>query len=180
MSETTSKTPAKKPAATTDSAKKSTDSAPAKTADSGGAKESDSGSGTNSAADSGASAKEDTGGKWAKNAPAGNSEVYYGHFSNVKNDIYRSAWDDIWGGNEGEKNPSGENRKPQKKSASKAAKKKPAPVSLSIDFADLPPKLRDGLAELARAELKKNSRMSYDRWEKTGAVGWRIECRIDP
>ena len=33
--------------------------------------------------------------------------------------------------------------------------------------------------KVARAELKKQSRLSYERREKAGAVDWRITCRID-
>lgn len=50
--------------------------------------------------------KADTGGKASKKggkseasareSVGGTSEVHYGYFSNVRNDNYRSGWDDIW------------------------------------------------------------------------------------
>jgi hypothetical protein len=97
--------------------------------------------------------------------------VHYGYFSSVRTPAYRSGWDDIWG--------KGNGKKPSR--AKKAAKprKKPDPITLTLDLDDLPAKLRNGLVDVARAELKKQSRLSYERREKAGAIDWRITCRID-
>jgi len=101
--------------------------------------------------------------KSARESVGGASEVHYGYFSNVKTPAYRSGWDGIWGTNNGGK---------------KSAKRKaPEPISLSLNFDNLPSEIRDGLAEIARAELKKR-RISYDRRASAGAVEWRIECQV--
>jgi hypothetical protein len=57
----------------------------------------------------------------------------------------------------------------------KAAPK--APVVISLDFEDLQEDLRDGLADLVRAELKKK-RISYDARDRKGDVDWTIDCEI--
>ena len=154
-----------KDSATTKTAEKSAD----KSADKGADKSTE--KSTDKSADGAASEKDSSGGTWEKNKPAGNSEVYYGHFSNVKNDTYRNAWDEIWGKGD-------EDTKPARKKKPAAKAKKPAsPITLAFDMEDLPAELRDALAEVARAKLKK-SRVNYDKFEKVGSVDWRIECHV--
>ena len=111
------------------------------------------------------------GGKSARESIGGTSGVHYGYFSSVRTPAYRSGWDDIWGKGNGKK------RNTRKKAAK--PRKKPEPITLTLDLDDLPAKLRNGLVDVARAELKKQSRLSYERREKAGAIDWRITCRID-
>lgn len=109
-------------------------------------------------------------GKSARDSVGGAKDVHYGYFSSVRSPAYRSGWDAIWGG-DGVRAPRtvGNAPKPRKKSR---------PITLDLDLDDLPPPLRNGLIEIARAELKK-SRVSYERRDKAGAVDWRIVCRVD-
>jgi hypothetical protein len=123
-----------------------------------------------SSSDGAAAAAKPSGGDKAT-ASSAKSEVYYGKFSNVKNPAYRGGWDDIWGGKKSRAKPAADR---------KTARKNPEPITLNLDITELPEDLRAGLSDFARAELKRQkSRLSYDRREKTGAVSWRIECRID-
>ena len=108
-------------------------------------------------------------GKSARESVGGAKDVHYGYFSSVRSPAYRSGWDEIWGGGAHASRTTGRAPKPRKK---------PRPITLALDLDDLPPPLKDGLIEIARAELKK-SRVSYERREKAGAVDWRIVCRID-
>ena len=41
----------------------------------------------------------------------------------------------------------------------------------------MPRFIRDGLAKIARAKLKK-SRVNYDKREAAGSVDWQIECWV--
>ena len=103
------------------------------------------------------------GGKSSRESIGGASAVHYGFFSNVKNPKYRSGWDDIWS----------KGSKPKKKQPARA--KEPVVISLALD--ELPDELQKGLADVARARLKK-SRINYDKSAKAGAVTWRIDCEV--
>ena len=118
------------------------------------AKTSDSTSATPSKSEGGKSSRESIGGAGA---------VHYGFFSNVKTPQYRSGWDDIWN----------EETKPKKKKPARAK----GPVAISLAFDELPEEVQRGLAEVARAKLKK-SRTNYDDRARAGAVGWRIDCEV--
>ena len=120
--------------------------------------------------------------KSAREAVGGKSEVHYGYFSSVRTPEYRSGWDSIWGNRNGT-NGENEDEAPRQRQAVHAgrpakARKRREPVTVTLDLDDLPPSLKDGLVEIARAELKK-SRVSYARRDKAGAVDWRITCRVD-
>ena len=121
-------------------------------------------------ATSSSSTSADSGGKSAKDSVGGAAVGHYGHFSNIKTPEYKSGWDDIWGG----KKKSAR----KKKSAKKAAPKPKTPVFVSLDFEDLPPDIREGLADAVRAQLKKK-RVSYDARAKKGAVDWTIDCKVE-
>ena len=110
-------------------------------------------------------------GKSARDSVGGTKDVHYGYFSSVRSPAYRSGWDAIWGGGDGVRAPRTAGNAPK-------PRKKPRPITLDLDLDDLPPPLRNGLIEIARAELKK-SRVSYERRDKAGAVDWRIVCRVD-
>jgi hypothetical protein len=129
----------------------STDSSPAKTSES---------SSTSTPSSSKSSSE---GGKSSKESVGGSSAVHYGYFSNTKTPEYRSGWDDIWS----------EKKKPVKKR--KAASRQP--VTVDVAFADLPKSIQDGLADAARAELKK-SRVNYDNRAKKGDVTWQLSCEV--
>ena len=124
-------------------------------------------------------------GKSAREAIGGKEGVHYGYFSSVRTPAYRSGWDSIWGSSNGadtEDGTNGENgaeasRQSTPKRAAKTRKRR-APITVTLALDDLPPPLKDALEELARAELKK-SRISYERRNKTGAVDWRITCRVE-
>ena len=120
--------------------------------------------------------------KSAREAVGGKSEVHYGYFSSVRTPEYRSGWDSIWGNRNGT-NGENEDEAPRQGQAVHAgrpakARKRREPVTVTLDLDDLPPSLKDGLVEIARAELKK-SRVSYARRDKAGAIDWRITCRVD-
>ena len=110
-------------------------------------------------------------GKSARDSVGGAKDAHYGYFSSVRSPAYRSGWDAIWGGGDGVRAPRTAGNAPK-------PRKKPRPITLDLDLDDLPPPLRNGLIEIARAELKK-SRVSYERRDKAGAVDWRIVCRVD-
>ena len=110
-------------------------------------------------------------GKSARDSVGGAQDAHYGYFSSVRSPAYRSGWDAIWGGGDGVRAPRTVGNAPK-------PRKKPRPITLDLDLDDLPPPLRNGLIEIARAELKK-SRVSYERRDKAGAVDWRIVCRVD-
>ena len=134
-----------------------------------GAKE----SGKDSATDAGKSARDSAGGK---------ADVHYGYFSSVRTPAYRSGWDAIWGSQNGE-NGADEDEAPRQRRAARAsrpakARKRRDPITVTLDLDTLPPELKDGLVEIASAELKK-SRVSYARRDKAGAIDWRITCRVD-
>ena len=128
------------------------------------------------------------GGKSARESTGGKADAHYGYFSSVRTPAYRSGWDAIWGSQNGESDESGENGEngeeaPRRRSAARAGRpakagKRRDPITVTLDLDALPPQLREGLVEIARAELKK-SRVSYARREKAGAVDWRITCRVD-
>ena len=144
------------------------------------AKTSDSGkeSGKDAATESGKDAATESG-KSAREAIGGKDGVHYGYFSSVRTPAYRSGWDSIWGSQDGSNGADGEaaSRGRAPKRAAKARKRR-EPITLSLDLDALPPSLKDGLVEIARAELKK-SRVSYERRDKAGAIDWRITCRVD-
>ena len=149
-------------------AAESAESTPAASADT---KSSDSGS------DSGKEA-----GKSAREAAGGKADAHYGYFSSVRTPAYRSGWDSIWGNQNGT-NGADEEEAPGQRRAARAsrpakARKRREPITVTLDLDALPPDLKDGLVEIARAELKK-SRVSYARRDKAGAIGWRITCRVD-
>ena len=120
-------------------------------------------------ASSSSSTSADSSGKSAKDSVGGAAVGHYGYFSNIKTPEYKSGWDDIWG-----KKKSGG----KKKAAKKAAPKPKPPVFVSLDFEELPPEVRDGLADAVRAQLKKR-RVSYDARAKKGAVDWTIDCKVE-
>lgn len=119
---------------------------------------------TSAATDStAASTSKSEAGKSSRESVGGSGAVHYGFFSNVKTPQYRSGWDDIW------------NKKTSSKKKKPARAKEPVVVSLSLE--DLPAEMQQGLADIARARLKK-SRINYDKRAKAGSVTWRIECEV--
>ena len=128
-----------------------TDSSPAKTSES------------SSASETSSSTPSSEGGKSSKESVGGSSGVHYGYFSNTKTPEYRSGWDDIWS----------EKKKPTEKR--KVAPKQP--VTVEVVFVDLPESIQDGLADVARAELKQ-SRINYDKRAKKGDVTWQLTCEV--
>ena len=118
-------------------------------------------------------------GKSVRDSIGGKADVHYGYFSSVRTPAYRSGWDAIWGSDNGSDDGDGE-AAPSPRATRRAAKtrRRRDPITVTLDLDDLPPALRDGLVEIARAELKK-SRVSYARRDKAGAVDWRITCRVD-
>ena len=121
-------------------------------------------------------------GKSARDSAGGKADVHYGYFSSVRTPEYRSGWDAIWGGENGDDTGNGEETPRQRRAAraSRPAKtrKRRQPITVTLDLDTLPPELKDGLVEIASAELKK-SRVSYARRDKAGAIDWRITCRVD-
>ena len=95
---------------------------------------------------------------------------------------YRSGWDAIWGGENGAGGNGDET--PRRRAAAARtgrpakARKRRDPITVTLDLDDLPPELKDGLVEIASARLKE-SRVSYARRDKAGAIDWRITCRVD-
>ena len=163
-SESASTSKAKDDTASTSSASTSTD-----VKSSEGTKD----SGSDSGKEAGKSARESAGGK---------ADVHYGYFSSVRTPAYRSGWDEIWGSKNGE-NGADEDEASRQRRAARAsrapkARKRRQPITVTLDLDALPPELKDGLVEIASAELKK-SRVSYARRDKAGAIDWRITCRVD-
>ena len=121
-------------------------------------------------------------GKSTRDSAGGKADVHYGYFSSVRTPEYRSGWDAIWGSENGEDADNGEETPRQRRAAraSRSAKprKRREPITVTLDLDTLPPELKDGLVEIASAELKK-SRVSYARRDKAGAIDWRITCRVD-
>ena len=156
-------------------APKAAESADSKPAASSDTKSSE--SGKESGKDAGKSARESAGGK---------SDVHYGYFSSVRTPEYRSGWDAIWGGKNGDNAAGGDNgdetprqrRAAARTSGPAKARRRRDPVTVTLDLDDLPPALRQGLVEIASARLKE-SRVSYARRDKAGAIDWRITCRAD-
>ena len=154
-------------------AKESTASTEAASSD---AKSSD--AGKDSAKESGKDA-----GKSARDSIGGKSDVHYGYFSSVRTPEYRSGWDAIWGGENGEGGGNGDETPRRRAAAARTgrpakARKRRDPITVTLDLDDLPPELKDGLVEIASARLKE-SRVSYARRDKAGAIDWRITCRVD-
>ena len=118
------------------------------------------------------SSSAESGEKSAKDSVGGAAVGHYGYFSNIKTPEYKSGWDDIWGG---KKSGGAKKKAPAKK---KAAPKRKEPRVVAFDFEDLPADLQAGLADAARAQLKK-SRINYAARDKAGAVTWRIECTVE-
>ena len=121
-------------------------------------------------------------GKSARDSIGGKSDAHYGYFSSVRTPAYRSGWDSIWANRNGT-NGEEEDEAPRQRQAAHAgrpakARKRREPITVTLDLDALPPALKDGLVEIARAELKK-SRVSYERRDKAGAIDWRITCRVD-
>ena len=147
----------------------------AKTSDSG--KESGKDAGTESGKDAGTESD-----KSARESIGGKDGVHYGYFSSVRTPAYRSGWDSIWGSNDGSNGADGSDGEeaPHRRAPKRAAKarKRREPITVTLDLDALPPSLKDGLVEIARAELRK-SRVSYERRDKAGAIDWRITCRVD-
>ena len=135
-------------------------------------------SGKDTAKDSGTESGNDAG-KSARDSIGGKADAHYGYFSSVRTPAYRSGWDTIWGNDNGSDGSDGEEapRPPATRPAAKTRKRRD-PITVTLDLDELPPALRDGLVEIARAELRK-SRVSYARRDKAGAVDWRITCRVD-
>ena len=158
------KTKAKDDAGSKPDASPSTDAKP-----SDGAKD----SGKDGGGDAGKSARDSIGGK---------SDVHYGYFSSVRTPAYRSGWDAIWGGKNGDDAGNGDETPRQRRAARASrpakARKRREPITVTLDLDELPPDLKDGLVEIASARLKK-SRVSYARRDKAGAIDWRITCRVD-
>ena len=125
------------------------------------------------------------GGKSARESAGGKSDVHYGYFSSVRTPEYRSGWDAIWGGKNGDNAVGGDNddETPRRRAAARTSRpaksrKRRDPVTVTLDLDDLPPELRQGLVEIASARLKE-SRVSYARRDKAGAIDWRITCRAE-
>ena len=121
-------------------------------------------------------------GKSARDSIGGKSDVHYGYFSSVRTPEYRSGWDAIWGGKNGA-GGNGDETPGQRAAAARTgrpakARKRRDPITVTLDLDDLPPELKDGLVEIASARLKE-SRVSYARRDKAGAIDWRITCRAD-
>ena len=159
-------------------AAESADSKPSTEAASSDAKSSDS-------AKDGAKESGKDAGKSARESAGGKSDVHYGYFSSVRTPEYRSGWDAIWGGKNGDNAVGGDNddetprrRSPARTSGPAKARRRRDPVTVTLDLDDLPPELRQGLVEIASARLKE-SRVSYARRDKAGAIDWRITCRAD-
>ena len=122
-------------------------------------------------------------GKSARDSAGGKADVHYGYFSSVRTPAYRSGWDAIWGSTNGDDAGNGEETPRQRRAArasqaAKKARKRRDPITVTLDLDTLPPALKDGLVEIASAELRK-SRVSYARRDKAGAIDWRITCRVD-
>ncbi len=114
-------------------------------------------------------------GKSARESIGGAAVGHYGFFSNIKTPEYKSGWDDIWGKPE----KSGGKKSAGKKTAGKkSAAKKKGPVTVWLNPEDLPAEIQAGLADAARAQLKK-MRVNYDSRDKAGAVTWRIHCDVE-
>ena len=156
-----------------DAGSASSESASTEAKSSDGAKESGKDSGKDSAKDAGKSARDSAGGK---------ADVHYGYFSSVRTPEYRSGWDAIWGSENGDDAGNGEETPRQRRAARTSrpakARKRREPITVTLDLDTLPPELKDGLVEIASAELRK-SRVSYARRDKAGAIDWRITCRVD-
>ena len=121
-------------------------------------------------------------GKSARESAGGKSDVHYGYFSSVRTPAYRSGWDAIWGSDNGDEAGNGDET-PRRRAAARASRpakprKRREPITVTLDLDDLPPDLKDGLVEIASARLKE-SRVSYARRDKAGAIDWRITCRVD-
>ncbi|MDE0201748.1 MAG: hypothetical protein OXK73_04860, partial [Rhodospirillaceae bacterium] len=120
-------------------------------------------------------------GKSARDSAGGKADVHYGYFSSVRTPAYRSGWDEIWGSTNGDDAGNGEETPRQRRAAARASRsakkvrKRRDPITVTLDLDTLPPALKDGLVEIASAELKK-SRVSYARRDKAGAIDWRITC----
>lgn len=157
-------------------AKRGAESTPAKSTD---AKSADGAKSTDGAKDGGKPDGTKEGAKSARDSAGGKADVHYGYFSSVRTPAYRSGWDAIWGSRNGDDAADG-GETPRRRARGRAARarKRRDPITLTLDLDSLPPSLRDGLVEIARAELRK-SRVSYDRRDKAGAVDWRITCCVD-
>ena len=161
-------------------AKESTDGKPAASSD---AKSSDSvkDAGKESGKDAGKESGKDAG-KSARDSIGGKSDVHYGYFSSVRTPEYRSGWDAIWGGANGAEDNDDETPRRRRAAARTSrpakARKRRDPVTVTLDLDDLPPALKQGLVEIASARLRE-SRVSYARRDKAGAIDWRITCRAD-
>ena len=156
---------------------KSAEAAPKAEESAASADKTSSESGKDSASESGKDA-----GKSARESAGGKSDVHYGYFSSVRTPAYRSGWDAIWGSENGDDADNGDETPRQRRAARTRGPAKPRkrrePITVTLDLDDLPPDLKDGLVEIASARLKE-SRVSYARRDKAGAIDWRITCRVD-
>ena len=122
--------------------------------------------------------------KSARDSIGGKSDVHYGYFSSVRTPEYRSGWDAIWGGSNGADGGDDDGTPRQRRTAAARtsrpakARKRRDPITVTLDLDDLPPELKERLVEIASARLKE-SRVSYARRDKAGAIDWRITCRVD-
>ena len=122
--------------------------------------------------------------KSARDSIGGKSDVHYGYFSSVRTPEYRSGWDAIWGGSNGADGGDDDGTPRQRRTAAARtsrpakARKRRDPITVTLDLDDLPPELKEGLVEIASTRLKE-SRVSYARRDKAGAIDWRITCRVD-
>jgi hypothetical protein len=110
-------------------------------------------------------AKPSEGGKSARDSVGGASVGHYGYFSNIKTPEYKSGWDAIWGKGKGA----------AKKTKKVAAPKEP--LTVALDFADLPPAARKALSDAAKAKLGRG-KAAYDRADKAESLSWTIAVTV--
>ena len=103
------------------------------------------------------------------------SDVHYGYFSSVRTPAYRKGWDDIFG-----KRKSSSTRARKSGGAARAKKKATIerPITLELDFGELPEELRAALGDEVRRKVK-HRRVNYDKLDAAGAVRWNIVCEIE-
>ena len=126
--------------------------------------DSKSGSSSTSSSDS-SSSSGGAAGKSTRESVGGSKEVHYGYFSSVRNEHYRSGWDEIWG-------------KKTKKSAKRKTNKTSDPVELNFNFDELPDDLRNSLAEHVRKKLRR-SQSGFQKLLASGSVNWNLSVRIN-
>ena len=137
----------------------------AKSSSSGSTSSDSKSSSSGSTSSDSSSSSDGAAGKSTRDAVGGAKEVHYGYFSSVRNENYRSGWDDIWG-------------KKEKKSGKRKTKKASGPVELNIVFNELPDDLRNSLAEHARKKLRRTP-SGFKKLLASGAINWNLSIRID-